>query len=94
MVNPIPLPLSSFSPPGNDFIIPMQCPELEIARVATRILDELVKPLREIQIDENEYACLKAIVFFDPGMVLSQITLLLIEFATLHYTLNLPLNIP
>lgn len=62
------------SPPpfsGNDFIIPMHCPELEIARVATRILDELVKPLREIQIDENEYACLKAIVFFDPGEVLS-----------------------
>lgn len=53
--------------PGNDFIIPMHCPELEIARVATRILDELVKPLRDIQIDDNEYACLKAIIFFDPG---------------------------
>uniref|UniRef100_A0A8C9F705 Uncharacterized protein n=1 Tax=Pavo cristatus TaxID=9049 RepID=A0A8C9F705_PAVCR len=50
----------------NDFIIPMHCPELEIARVATRILDELVKPLRDIQIDDNEYACLKAIIFFDP----------------------------
>lgn len=45
----------------------MHCPELEIARVATRILDELVKPLRDIQIDDNEYACLKAIIFFDPG---------------------------
>uniref|UniRef100_A0A7M4EGD7 Hepatocyte nuclear factor 4-beta-like n=1 Tax=Crocodylus porosus TaxID=8502 RepID=A0A7M4EGD7_CROPO len=51
---------------GNDFIIPMHCPEMEIARVAMRILDELVKPLREIQIDDNEYACLKAIIFFDP----------------------------
>lgn len=49
----------------------MHCPELEIARVATRILDELVKPLRDIQIDDNEYACLKAIIFFDPGKLAS-----------------------
>ncbi|XP_053305514.1 hepatocyte nuclear factor 4-beta isoform X2 [Spea bombifrons] len=60
------LPYKDFLLLGNDFIIPMHCPELEIARVATRILDELVKPLREIQIDESEYACLKAIIFFDP----------------------------
>ncbi|XP_053556855.1 hepatocyte nuclear factor 4-beta [Bombina bombina] len=60
------LPYKDFLLLGNDFIIPMHCPELEIARVATRILDELVKPLREIEIDENEYACLKAILFFDP----------------------------
>uniref|UniRef100_A0A8D0GSP4 Hepatocyte nuclear factor 4-beta n=1 Tax=Sphenodon punctatus TaxID=8508 RepID=A0A8D0GSP4_SPHPU len=60
------LPYADFLLLGNDFIIPMHCPELEIARVATRILDELVKPLREIQIDDNEYACLKAIIFFDP----------------------------
>ncbi|XP_073461856.1 hepatocyte nuclear factor 4-beta-like isoform X1 [Aquarana catesbeiana] len=60
------LPYKDFLLLGNDFIIPMHCPDLEIARVAVRILDELVKPLREIQIDENEYACLKAIIFFDP----------------------------
>ncbi|KAM8947155.1 hepatocyte nuclear factor 4-beta isoform 2-T2 [Pelodytes ibericus] len=60
------LPYKEFLLLGNDFIIPMHCPELEIARVASRILDELVKPLNEIQIDENEYACLKAIIFFDP----------------------------
>ena len=35
--------------------------------MANRILDELVRPFQEIQIDDNEYACLKAIVFFDPG---------------------------
>lgn len=51
----------------------MHCPELEIARVAIRILDELVKPLRDIQVDENEYACLKAIIFFDPGKSLSRL---------------------
>ncbi|OXB80004.1 UNVERIFIED_CONTAM: hypothetical protein H355_014048 [Colinus virginianus] len=60
------IPYTDFLLLGNDFIIPMHCPELEIARVATRILDELVKPLRDIQIDDNEYACLKAIIFFDP----------------------------
>uniref|UniRef100_UPI00398F6813 hepatocyte nuclear factor 4-alpha isoform X2 n=1 Tax=Pristiophorus japonicus TaxID=55135 RepID=UPI00398F6813 len=51
---------------GNDYIIPRNCPELEINRVATRILDELVQTFQELQIDDNEYACLKAIVFFDP----------------------------
>ncbi|KAJ1084150.1 hypothetical protein NDU88_004303 [Pleurodeles waltl] len=60
------IPYQDFLLLGNDFIIPMHCPELDIARVATRILDELVKPLREIQIDDNEHACLKAIIFFDP----------------------------
>ncbi|XP_007477313.1 hepatocyte nuclear factor 4-beta-like isoform X3 [Monodelphis domestica] len=48
------IPYTDFLLLGNDFIIPMHCPELEIARVAIRILDELVKPLREIQIDDNE----------------------------------------
>lgn len=52
---------------GNDYIIPRNCPELEVGRVAVRILDELVIPFQELQIDDNEYACLKAIVFFDPG---------------------------
>ncbi|KAM4563118.1 hepatocyte nuclear factor 4-alpha isoform 1-T1 [Odontesthes bonariensis] len=51
---------------GNDHIIPRNCPELEVGRVALRILDELVLPFQELQIDDNEYACLKAIVFFDP----------------------------
>lgn len=31
------------------------------------MLDELVQPFQDIQIDDNEYAALKAIVFFDPG---------------------------
>lgn len=36
-------------------------------KVANRVLDELVQPFQDIQIDDNEYAALKAIVFFDPG---------------------------
>ncbi|XP_056124169.1 hepatocyte nuclear factor 4-alpha isoform X1 [Rhinichthys klamathensis goyatoka] len=51
---------------GNDYIVPRNCPELEVSRVAIRILDELVLPFQDLQIDDNEYACLKAIVFFDP----------------------------
>ncbi|XP_062836324.1 hepatocyte nuclear factor 4-gamma isoform X3 [Anolis carolinensis] len=52
---------------GNDFIIHRNSSEIEISRVANRILDEIIHPFQEIQIDDNEYACLKAIVFFDPG---------------------------
>lgn len=35
--------------------------------MAVRVLDELVLTFQELQIDDNEYACLKAIIFFDPG---------------------------
>ncbi|CAH1779718.1 unnamed protein product [Owenia fusiformis] len=51
---------------GNDFIIPRNTTEMDLHRVVNRILDELVRPLREVQIDDSEFACLKAIVFFDP----------------------------
>jgi hypothetical protein len=51
---------------GNDCIIPRHCPEPAMSRLAARILDEIVEPLREIQIDDTELACLKTIVFFDP----------------------------
>lgn len=44
-------------------------PEPEICRIANRVLDELVQPFQGIQIDDNEYAALKAIVFFDPGSI-------------------------
>ena len=52
---------------GNDVIIPRNTPDTEIGRVASRVLDELVKPLRDVQIDDSEFSCLKALVFFDPG---------------------------
>ncbi|XP_074037460.1 hepatocyte nuclear factor 4 isoform X3 [Leptinotarsa decemlineata] len=64
---------------GNNYIITKQCPavmlpdhrnlspDLSISRVGTRIIDELVKPMNDVQIDDTEFACLKAIVFFDPN---------------------------
>lgn len=51
---------------GNDSIITRHSPDPDIGRIASRILDELVQPLRDVNIDETEYACIKAIVFFDP----------------------------
>ncbi|XP_046898112.1 hepatic nuclear factor 4, beta [Hypomesus transpacificus] len=51
---------------GNDFVIPVNSPEVEISRVAARILEELVRPLRELNITDSEFACLRTIVFFAP----------------------------
>lgn len=58
---------------GNDYIIPRHSPETEISRVGNRILDELVAVMREVRIDDTEFACLKAIVFFDPSMFLANL---------------------
>lgn len=60
------LPYKDFLLLGNDCVIQRNTPEPEICRVANRVLDELVQPFQDIQIDDNEYAALKAIVFFDP----------------------------
>ncbi|CAF3415552.1 unnamed protein product [Rotaria sp. Silwood1] len=50
---------------GNHYVILRNASDPGLSRVASRILDEIVKPLKENQLDEKEYACLKAIVFFD-----------------------------
>ncbi|XP_060867906.1 transcription factor HNF-4 homolog isoform X2 [Metopolophium dirhodum] len=58
---------------GNNRVITRHVPDngipsdLDISRVGSRVLDELVKPLNDVQIDDTEFACLKAIVFFDPN---------------------------
>lgn len=52
---------------GNDFVIPLRGAQIEVSRVAFRIQEELVKPLRELDITDKEFACLKTIVFFAPG---------------------------
>ncbi|KAI2662169.1 Hepatocyte nuclear factor 4-beta [Labeo rohita] len=52
---------------GNDFIIPVRGTEQEMSKVATRILEELVRPLKELNITDTEFVCLKTIVFFAPG---------------------------
>lgn len=48
----LPHPLSFPTHAGNDYIVPRHCPELaEMSRVSMRILDELVLPFQELQID-------------------------------------------
>lgn len=52
---------------GENVVLPRQSPDqLDIYRVASRVLDELVSPMRDVGLDDQEFACLKAIVFFDP----------------------------
>uniref|UniRef100_A0A3Q3WBM0 Uncharacterized protein n=1 Tax=Mola mola TaxID=94237 RepID=A0A3Q3WBM0_MOLML len=60
------MPFRDFLLLGNGCVIHSNSPEPEICRVASRVLGELVQPFQDIQIDDNEYAALKAIVFFDP----------------------------
>jgi hypothetical protein len=52
---------------GNGAIISRDNSEFEISKVAGMVLDLIVKPLRDIQINDCEFSCLKAIVFFDPS---------------------------
>lgn len=61
------MPIADMLLLGNDFVIPRDCQSVEICRVANRVLDEVVKPLKDTQIDDSEFSCLKSIVFFDPG---------------------------
>ncbi|KAG7282472.1 hypothetical protein CRUP_000468, partial [Coryphaenoides rupestris] len=51
---------------GNDFVIPVQGAELEVSRVAFRVHKELVQPLRELNITDKEFTCLRTILFFAP----------------------------
>ncbi|XP_062297895.1 hepatocyte nuclear factor 4-gamma isoform X1 [Scomber scombrus] len=60
------MPYKDFLLLGNGCVIHRNSTESEICRVANRVLDELVQPFQDIQIDDNEYAALKAIIFFDP----------------------------
>lgn len=60
------LPYSNHILLGNDFVIPLRGAEVEVSRVAFRIQEELVKPFKELNITDKEFACLRAIVFFAP----------------------------
>ncbi|KAM8762097.1 hepatic nuclear factor 4, beta [Acanthopagrus schlegelii] len=51
---------------GNDSVIPLRGADIEVSRLAFRIQEELVKPLRELDITDTEFACLRTVVFFAP----------------------------
>ncbi|XP_023211453.1 hepatocyte nuclear factor 4-gamma-like [Centruroides sculpturatus] len=52
---------------GNHLIITRDAADPVVNRIGCRVMDELVNVFREIEIDNSEFACLKAIVFFDPN---------------------------
>ena len=54
---------------GNDHVVLRNGTEPDVNRICGRILDEIVQPLRDVQIDDSEFACMKAIVFFDPSKI-------------------------
>ena len=43
-----------------------QFQDAAVREIGVRVMTELVEPFRSINLDESEFACLKAIVFFDP----------------------------
>lgn len=51
---------------GSDLVISPNQPEMEIRRIAKKVVEEIVKPMLELDVDDTEYACLKAVVFFNP----------------------------
>lgn len=57
---------------GNNCIITKHCPDsqlspsVDISRIGSRIIDELVRSMKDVNIDDSELACIKALVFFDP----------------------------
>lgn len=59
---------------GNNCIITKHCPDpkiapnLDISRIGSRIIDELVCAIKDIKLDDSELACIKALVFFDPSI--------------------------
>ena len=58
---------------GNNCIVTKQGPEtrmepnLDISKIGDRIIDELVSAMKDINLDDEELACVKALVFFDPS---------------------------
>ncbi|XP_059156043.1 hepatocyte nuclear factor 4-gamma-like isoform X2 [Physella acuta] len=60
------IPLNEVLLLSNESIITRQNADPDVGHVASRILDEIVAPMREIQVDDSEFACLKTLVFFDP----------------------------
>lgn len=73
---------------GNDTVVTRHSSEVAMSRLAARILDELIEPLRDVQIDDAELACLKTIVFFDPGY--SQSTHLMYPLQSRDLECNMP----
>lgn len=51
---------------------PHVSPNLDISRIGARIIDELVVVMKDVGIDDTEFACIKALVFFDPSKFVAE----------------------
>lgn len=51
---------------GTNWVIFRTTGEPEIQRIVSRVLDEIIEQMNQIKMDDTEYACLKAIIFFNP----------------------------
>lgn len=61
---------------GNNFIVTRNYPDtsepnVNMSHIGSRIIDELVNTMKEIQLDDKELACIKALLFFDPSKYIS-----------------------
>ena len=54
---------------GNDTVLSRDTPTADpaVARLVARVIDDVISVLRDVSVDDVEVACLKAIIFFDPG---------------------------
>jgi len=54
---------------GNDTVLSRGTPAADpaVARLVARVIDDVIGVLRDVSVDDVEVACLKAIIFFDPG---------------------------
>lgn len=52
----------------NCWVIYRTTGEPEIQRIVSRVLDEVIEQMNHINMDDTEYSCLKAIIFFNPGI--------------------------
>jgi len=52
---------------GNDTVLSRDNLDPAIARLVSRVIDDVICVLRDVSVDDVEVACLKAIIFFDPG---------------------------
>lgn len=62
------LPYSDVVLLGNDSVLSRDTAgDPAVARLVARVIDDVIRVLRDVSVDDVEVACLKAIIFFDPG---------------------------
>ena len=52
---------------GNDTVLSRDTADSGVARLVAMVIDDVICVLREVSVDDVEIACLKSIIFFDPG---------------------------